>query len=253
MKRTIEEIKALLSEIEISSELLQELKADERKSVQKALEIYDRKVEKRKEAEYKFEEMSMFEKEIWAQGFQAIAGVDEVGRGPLAGPVVSAAVILPKTYKVLGLNDSKLLSDKKRNQLYKEIQKYAVAIGIGMATVEEIDTLNIYQASRLAMKRAIGNLSKPCDYLCIDAMELDLNIPQKSIIKGDRKSVSIAAASIVAKQTRDQMMVEFSKVYPGYGFEKNMGYGTKEHLDGLNQFGVTPIHRRSFTPVKDLL
>ena len=252
-KLTTAEVKQLLAQKPVSADLLAQLKIDERKSVQSLLLSYERKCEQQRKLIQKYEEMLYFEKEAWTLGFQNIAGVDEVGRGPLAGPVVSAAVILPRGKQILGLNDSKQVSDKKRKQLLLEIQTYAVGIGIGMASVEEIDTLNIYQASRLAMTRAIGNLSIPCDYLCVDAMNLDAEIPQKSIIKGDARSVSIAAASIVAKETRDQLMVEYAKEFPGYGFEKHVGYGTKEHLKALKKLGVTPIHRRSFAPVKNLL
>ncbi len=253
LKWTTKEIFNQLKAGTVSLEYLNEIRKDNRKSVQTALTAYLKREEKQKMEILKYDEMTRFEKEIWAKGFEKIAGVDEVGRGPLAGPVVSAAVILPKAYKILGLNDSKQLSDKKRSQLYEEIQKYAVAIGIGIASVEEIDMFNIYHATKLAMQRAIDDLPVSCDYLCIDAMELDVNIPQLSVIKGDARSVSIAAASIIAKQTRDQMMRDYAKQFPGYGFEKNAGYGTRMHLEALHQFGVTPIHRKSFAPVKNLL
>lgn len=250
---TIAEVKNLLSSDNVPQDFIKMLYQDERKSIQNLLKSYQRKCEKKIQLEEKYEEMLHFEREAWAKGFQNIAGVDEVGRGPLAGPVVSAAVILPCDKKILGLNDSKQLSDKRRKQLFTEIQESAIGIGIGMASVEEIDALNIYQASKLAMLRAIQNLSHPCDYLCIDAMDVNIDIAQTPIIKGDARSVSIAAASIVAKETRDQLMVDYAKLYPGYDFEQNMGYGTKAHLKGLEQSGVTPIHRRTFAPVKNLL
>ena len=191
------------------------------------------------------EAMSVFEKEY--SDYNAICGIDEVGRGPFAGPVVAGAVILPKDHPILYLNDSKKLSEKKREELYEVIMKEAVATGIGMASPARIDEINILQATYEAMRMAISNLSVQPDLLLNDAVTIpEVGIAQIPIIKGDAKSVSIAAASIIAKVTRDRMMVEYEKVFPGYDFASNKGYGTKAHIEGLNKLGPTPIHRMSF-------
>ena len=191
------------------------------------------------------EAMSVFEKEY--SDHQAICGIDEVGRGPFAGPVVAGAVILPKDHPILYLNDSKKLSEKKREELYEVILKEAVATGIGMASPAKIDEINILQATYEAMRMAISNLSVQPDLLLNDAVTIpEIEIMQIPIIKGDAKSVSIAAASILAKVTRDRLMVEYEKVFPGYDFASNKGYGTKAHIEGLKKLGPTPIHRMSF-------
>lgn len=190
--------------------------------------------------------MRVREQELHRQGYVNVAGVDEVGRGPLAGPVVAAAVILLHDFDVLGIDDSKKLSEKRREELYEIITEKAVAWGIGMADHETIDEINILQAAKLAMKRALAEL-EDVDYITFDAMKIeDIDIPQESVIKGDSKILAIAAASIVAKVTRDRMMTEYAKQYPGYGFEKNKGYGTKAHYEGISEHGICPIHRRSF-------
>ena len=181
--------------------------------------------------------MLAYEKELYTQGIQLIAGVDEVGRGPLAGPVVAAAVILPKACKIPGLNDSKKIPKSKHKEIYEAVLQNAIAIGIGVKDNHVIDQVNIYEATKLAMMEAIGQLEPQPQHLLIDAMRLDLPIPQTSIIKGDANSLSIAAASIVAKVTRDQMMEEFDCEYPGYDFTQNAGYGTANHLAGLRQAG----------------
>ena len=189
--------------------------------------------------------MSVFEEEY--KDYQYICGIDEVGRGPLAGPVVAGAVILPKDDMILYLNDSKKLSEKKREMLYDEIMSRAVATGIGMASPVRIDEINILQATYEAMRMAIDNLEVRPDILLNDAVTIpQVDIPQVPIIKGDAKSISIAAASIIAKVTRDRLMVEYDKVLPGYDFASNKGYGTKAHIAGLKELGPTPIHRRSF-------
>ena len=191
------------------------------------------------------EAMSVFEKEY--SDHQAICGIDEVGRGPFAGPVVAGAVILPKDHPILYLNDSKKLSEKKREELYEVILKEAVATGIGMASPARIDEINILQATYEAMRMGISNLSVQPDLLLNDAVTIpEIEIMQIPIIKGDAKSVSIAAASILAKVTRDRLMVEYEKVFPGYDFASNKGYGTKAHIEGLKKLGPTPIHRMSF-------
>lgn len=189
--------------------------------------------------------MSTFEKEY--KDYPYICGIDEVGRGPLAGPVVAGAVILPKDDMILYLNDSKKLSEKKREMLYDEIMNRAVATGIGMASPARIDEINILQATYEAMRMAIDNLKVRPDILLNDAVTIpQVDILQVPIIKGDAKSISIAAASIIAKVTRDRLMVEYDKVLPGYEFASNKGYGTKAHIAGLKELGPTPIHRRSF-------
>lgn len=195
-----------------------------------------------------------FEKELYQQNIELIAGVDEVGRGPLAGPVVAAAVILPKHAELAGVNDSKKLSAKKRAMHHHQILETAVAIGIGMASVVEIDEINILQATKLAMKRAIDHLDIVPQYLLIDYLTLEQDIPQIGIVKGDAKSLSIAAASIVAKEVRDQMMKELGEKYPAYGFEKHVGYGTKLHRAALKEYGyIKGVHRQSFEPVKSMV
>ena len=191
------------------------------------------------------EAMSVFEKEY--SDHQAICGIDEVGRGPFAGPVVAGAVILPKDHPILYLNDSKKLSEKKREELYEVILKEAVATGIGMASPARIDEINILQATYEAMRMAISNLSVQPDLLLNDAVTIpEIEIMQIPIIKGDAKSVSIAAASILAKVTRDRLMVEYERVFPGYDFASNKGYGSKEHIEAIHRQGPCPIHRRSF-------
>lgn len=250
---TIKEIKEQLANIQqLDDPLLAELEQDSRSGVIQAIAKRKRDIQKRIDEDERLEGMLTYEKECYARGMELIAGVDEVGRGPLAGPVVAAAVILPKACKIPGLNDSKKIPKSKHKEIYEAVLQNAIAIGIGVKDNQVIDQVNIYEATKLAMMEAIGQLDPQPQHLLIDAMRLDLPIPQTSIIKGDANSLSIAAASIVAKVTRDQMMEEFDKEYPGYDFAKNAGYGTAKHLAGLVQLGVTPIHRRSFEPVKSM-
>ena len=250
---TIKEIKEQLASIQrLDDPLLTELEQDSRSGVIQAIAKRKREIQKRLDEDERLEGMLAYEKECYARGMELIAGVDEVGRGPLAGPVVAAAVILPKACKIPGLNDSKKIPKSKHKEIYEAVLQNAIAIGIGVKDNHVIDQVNIYEATKLAMMEAIGQLEPQPQHLLIDAMRLDLPIPQTSIIKGDANSLSIAAASIVAKVTRDQMMEEFDKEYPGYDFAKNAGYGTAKHLAGLVQLGVTPIHRRSFEPVKSM-
>ena len=250
---TIKEIKEQLANIQrLDDPLLAELEQDSRSGVIQAIAKRKREIQKRIDEDERLEGMLAYEKECYARGIELIAGVDEVGRGPLAGPVVAAAVILPKACKIPGLNDSKKIPKSKHKEIYEAVLQNAIAIGIGIKDNHVIDQVNIYEATKLAMMEAIGRLEPQPQHLLIDAMRLDLPIPQTSIIKGDANSLSIAAASIVAKVTRDQMMEEFDREYPGYDFAQNAGYGTAKHLAGLDQLGVTPIHRRSFEPVKSM-
>ena len=253
-KYNISQIKEILSSIHsIEDPMFQQLSLDMRKGVQTALKSCQKRIEKEQKRAEHFIEMQYYEKLAYQEGASFIAGVDEVGRGPLAGPVVAAAVILPKNIEDLGFDDSKKLSASKREEIYRLIQEKAIAIGIGIVDADIIDQVNIYQASRLAMQQAVSELKIQPDYLLIDAMKIDVNTPQIGIIKGDAKSISIAAASIVAKQVRDQMMQEFDELYPGYDFSNNAGYGTPKHLEGLKSKGICPIHRKTFAPIKDFL
>ena len=250
---TIKEVKERLATIDdLDHPLFEELILDGRAGVQAAISKRKRELQKQVDEDLRLEKMLAYEKELYAQGIDLIAGVDEVGRGPLAGPVVAAAVILPKACKIPGLNDSKKIPKSKHKEIYEAVLQNAIAIGIGVKANQVIDQVNIYEATKLAMMEAIGQLEPQPQHLLIDAMKLDFPIPQTSIIKGDANSLSIAAASIVAKVTRDQMMEEFDLEYPGYDFAQNAGYGTANHLAGLHKLGVTPIHRRSFEPVKSM-
>lgn len=194
-----------------------------------------------------------YEKELYEKNITLIAGVDEVGRGPLVGPVVAAAVILPKNYHLEGLNDSKKLSEKKRNLFYEILKREAISIGVGIISAKKIDEVNIYEASKLAMLEALKNLSVTPEHALIDAMKLELDIPSTSIIHGDALSESIAAASVIAKVTRDDMMYELHKKYPEYHFDKHKGYPTKLHLECLEKFGPLENYRFTYKPVRDLI
>ena len=197
--------------------------------------------------------MLEYENELYDKGYKLICGIDEVGRGPLLGPVVTSAVILPVGYYNPEIKDSKKLSEKKREKLFDIITKDAISIGIGIVDEKKIDEINIYEATKVAMKMAIDNLSIKPDYVLIDAMKLDIDIPSNSIIKGDAKSESIAAASIIAKVTRDRMIDEIDKEYPIYDLKNNKGYGTKKHLEALKEYGPCKYHRYSYSPVSDSL
>jgi ribonuclease HII len=198
----------------------------------------------------KWEEMAVFEHQALDSGFHFIAGIDEAGRGPLAGPVVAASVIFPSDFKLPGLDDSKQLTIRQRESFYEEIVNHAVAIGVGIVEPEIIDRINILQATLLAAKTAVLNMDVPADYLLIDALDLSfLKIPQKSIIKGDTLSYSIAGASVVAKVTRDRIMEMYDLQFPEYQFNRHKGYGTKEHLKRLRECGPSPVHRKTFRGV----
>lgn len=194
-----------------------------------------------------------YEKALYKNNINLIAGVDEVGRGPLYGPVVAAAVILPKDLFIDGLTDSKKLSEKKRNYYYSLIEEVALSIGIGVIDEKKIDEVNIYEATKLAMYEAINNLSIKPEHVLIDAMPLKLNVPTTSIIKGDSLSLSIAAASVIAKVTRDSMMYEIDKKYPEYGFKNHKGYPTKEHIKAIEKYGLIEGYRKSYSPIKDMV
>lgn len=251
---TIREIAELLQQADsLDHPLFEEFGEDSRSGVQTAIKRRKKELQADLDEDRRLEQMLTYERGFYAQGVDFIAGVDEVGRGPLAGPVVAAAVILPKNCKIKGLNDSKKIPKKKHEEIYQAVLDQAVAVGIGVKDNAVIDQVNIYEATKLAMLDAVGQLSLQAQHLLIDAMELDLPISQTSIIKGDANSLSIAAASIVAKVTRDRMMADFDQQYPGYDFAQNAGYGTKAHLEGLEKLGVTPIHRRSFEPIKSMI
>ncbi|MDD6272180.1 MAG: ribonuclease HII [bacterium] len=192
--------------------------------------------------------MKEYENELYDKGIEYIAGVDEVGRGPLIGNVVCACVILPKDYYNEDIKDSKKLSEKKREMLYDVIMENAISVGIGESNEEVIDEINILQATKRAMKQAIDNCSIKPEHVLIDAVKLDLDIPSTSIIKGDAKSQTIAAASIIAKVTRDRQMIELARIHPEYDLDKNKGYGTKKHIDAIKKYGLLKEHRKTFTP-----
>ncbi|RGI30777.1 ribonuclease HII [Melissococcus sp. OM08-11BH] len=254
MSETIQSIKEKFSFVtDEKDDLFAQYQQDERKGVQKIIDQTKKRLQKQQVLKEHFIAMTRYEKKARVQGHNVIVGIDEVGRGPLAGPVVAAAVVLPDDFDGIGINDSKQLSLKKREEFFDKIQEQAVSIGIGIMNEEVIDSVNIYEATKLAMIEAVNQLTVSPDCLLIDAMTLPLDIPQESIIKGDANSISIASASIIAKVTRDHLMMDYDKEYPGYGFAKNAGYGTKEHLDQLNKQGITKIHRKSFEPIKSMI
>lgn len=251
---TIKEIKELLAQADqLDSPIFDEFSTDTRAGVVKEIQKRKQAIQAEIEENLRLENMLTYEKDLYNQGLTLIAGVDEVGRGPLAGPVVAVAVILPQNCKIKGLNDSKKIPKKKHLEIYQAVQEQALSIGIGIMDNQIIDQVNIYEATKLAMKEAIAQLSPQPQHLLIDAMKLDLPISQTSIIKGDAHSLSIAAASIVAKVTRDQLMKDYDMQFPGYDFSANAGYGTAKHLEGLEKQGITPIHRLSFEPIKSMI
>ena len=251
---TIKEVKEQLAILrDLDDPRWASFEEDSRTGVQAAIRKRRKAILAELAEEERLETLLNYETSLYARGIELIAGVDEVGRGPLAGPVVAAAVILPKLCKIKGLNDSKKIPKSKHEAIYNQVMKEAVAVGIGIKDNYVIDDVNIYEATKLAMIEAIEKLNPQPEHLLIDAMNLDLPIEQTSIIKGDANSLSIAAASIIAKVTRDKMMADYEQEFPGYAFAKNAGYGTKEHLSGIDKFGVTPIHRRSFEPIKSII
>ncbi|MGN1401685.1 MAG: ribonuclease HII [Bacillus sp. (in: firmicutes)] len=252
--RSIKEIEWLLKSVtDPDDPFLTECRNDSRKGVQNLLDRWARAYGRKRKLEEKWRDMCSFEWKAREQGKTLIAGIDEVGRGPLAGPVVAAAVILPEGAKILGLDDSKKISERKREEYFEEIMEMAISVGVGIVHCDVIDDINIYNAAKRAMQEALSQLQPQPDHLLIDAMELPVKISQESIIKGDSRSVSISAASIIAKVTRDRLMTDYDRQYPQYGFKKNMGYGTEAHLKALRTWGPTPWHRRSFAPVRDVI
>lgn len=250
-QQTIAEIKMKLSEIvHLSEEERIQLENDPRVGVRQVLRKWDERQVQLQALVEKYHQMNRIEHELRIDGAKHIAGIDEAGRGPLAGPVVAACVILKQDAVIPGINDSKQLSSGKRDYLFDRIRESAESFGIGIASAKEIDEINIYQAAKKAMVRAVAKLDVQPDYLLIDAMELPLAIPQTSLIKGDARSNSIAAASILAKVTRDRMMSDFDQVYPGYDFASHKGYGTKAHLEAIERLGTCPEHRMTFAPLK---
>lgn len=199
-------------------------------------------------------DLYQYEKELWKNGINLIAGMDEVGRGPLIGPVVTACVILPKDFVLDGLTDSKKLSEKKREEFYDYIMEHAISVGIGMMDEKVIDEVNIYEATKLAMYQAVEKSKVKPEHVLIDAMKLDkLEMPSTSIIKGDAKSISIAAASVIAKVTRDRMMIELDKKYPMYGFKSHKGYPTKKHIEAIKEYGLIDGYRKTFKPISEMV
>jgi ribonuclease HII len=250
MKYTIKAIEESIKDLSCDEALekLYSLKEECGDKVLKLIEKYQKKKEKEHLEILRYEKMCEYEREAYKKGFSYIAGIDEAGRGPLAGPVVGAAVVLPKDIFIKGLNDSKKLSEKKREELFDIIKKEALDIGIGMVDQNEIDEINILNAAKKAMALAVKNLKSTPDILLVDAENLEgQEIKQISIVKGDALSISIAAASIIAKVTRDRLMKEMDEEYPQYGFLNHKGYGTKEHINAIKKYGICPIHRISFT------
>ena len=246
-KKSISQIKEEFEQADAAQRavLYEVYSSDDRAGVKKLVSAYRKKEEALQKERMRLEDMRSFEHKY--STYSLICGIDEAGRGPLAGPVVAGAVILPKDREILYLNDSKKLSPAKREALYEEIMEKAEAVGVGMASPARIDEINILQATYEAMREAVDNLGVTPELLLNDAVTIpDVSIPQVPIIKGDAKSVSIAAASIIAKVTRDRLMVQYDKILPGYGFARHKGYGSKDHIEAIRRLGSTPIHRRTF-------
>lgn len=249
----ISDIKRMLQTMTRPDDIPYAILQDERAGVKNAVKSWYRQYDKQQAKQQKHAEMLLFEQQLKQEGYQLVAGIDEVGRGPLAGPVVAACVIMKEDSHLLDVNDSKQLSVSKRDELYEAILNECVAYGVGIMSHDVIDDVNIYEATKLAMQQAIDNMSQQPDYLLIDAMHLSNGIAQQSLIKGDARSYSIACASIIAKVTRDRMMSDYAKKYPEYDFENNAGYGTQKHLEALRHYGVTAIHRKTFEPIKSMI
>lgn len=252
--KTIKEITKRLKEASDVEQWMEEIEQDERAGVQKAWAQFQKRLEKKRALQQAHDEKIAFDGSYLPNSDGYIAGVDEAGRGPLAGPVVTAAVILPNDCQaLLGLNDSKQLAKETRERFAVLIREYAIAYAIHFQPVEEIDRLNIYEATKESMKASVDGLKVKPDFVLVDAMTLPIDIPQASIIKGDAKSLAIAAASILAKTARDDYMTKLDEQYPQYGFAKHAGYGTKQHLEAIELYGITPHHRKSFEPIKTIV
>lgn len=249
MKKTsVKEIRERIASVDVSEYPLyiETLKKDERKAVSQLVSSMTKKHEKYLSELDRIKKMREYELMLHEKGMKIVAGVDEVGRGPLAGPVVTAAVILPEDSEILYINDSKKLTAKKREELDGIIRREAVSVSLGIIDNEGIDSMNILEATKAAMKKAVEGLDVKPDAVLIDALRINIDIPQKDFVKGDERIYSIGAASIVAKVYRDSLMKKYAEKYPGYGFERNMGYGTLEHVDAIREMGLTPIHRKTF-------
>lgn len=250
---TISEIRRILSGSDVSADLLQSLMEDPRKGVEAMVASYMRRIERENKERFRVEAMYEFENKLYQKGIRYIAGIDEVGRGPLAGPVTVAAVILKPHWFAAGLNDSKQVTPKHREELAEKIHAEAEAVSIVSMTPEEIDEYNIYEATMMAMYKAVEGLSIQPEAVIVDAMPLHFSCPTYSLIHGDARSATVAASSIAAKVYRDSLMDGYEKQYPGYGFSRNKGYGTAEHVAALEKLGITPIHRKSFDPVRTMI
>ncbi|GEP18696.1 ribonuclease HII [Pediococcus argentinicus] len=247
---TIKEIKEQLMKVtQISDPILTSFESDERVGVQRLIVQRKKQLQAMQKQELAFQNRFKLERQAWNQRKNLVAGIDEVGRGCLAGPVVTAAVILDESFHLVEVNDSKQLTAKVRERLYPQILEQAVSVGIGISSNRRIDEIGILNATKEAMNKAVSNLALTPELLLIDAVQVPTNIPKQVMFKGDALSNSIAAASIVAKEYRDHLMSDYDRVYPGYGFKHNVGYGTKDHLEGLQKLGVTEIHRQTFEPV----
>ena len=247
--KSVKEIKEIIESLSIDKylEYINILKDDERKSVQNIAIKMSKKLDNIRKEEERLELINIYENEGYTKGYLCIGGIDEAGRGPLAGPVVASVVVFEPNTKIEGINDSKKLSEAKREELFDIIKEKALDYGIGIVNNEDIDKYNILNATYMAMKKALNCLKNQPDYLLIDAATIPgIDINQKPIIKGDSKSISIAAASILAKVTRDNIMYQYDEIFPEYGFKSHKGYGTKEHYEAIEKHGITRIHRKSF-------
>lgn len=253
-KKSITELKKLFKNNQLSEAMIEQLRVDERKGVQTLIKSYERKKQKEKLLREQFISMMSYERSCYEKGYNFIAGVDEAGRGPLAGPVVAASVILPTDFTLYGLTDSKQLNENKRLEFFNIIKKEAVTYNISVVENQKIDQVNIFEATKLVMSDSLNQLDPQPDYALIDAVKLSgLNYPTTEIIKGDQKSISIAAASILAKVIRDKIMKKIHKEFPNYDFISNMGYGTNHHIKQLKKHGISPYHRKSFAPVREAI
>ena len=247
--KSVKEIKEIIDNLDTNKylEYIEILKVDKRKSVQNLALKMAKKLDSIRKENERLDMINSYENDGYKKGYLYIGGIDEAGRGPLAGPVVAAVVVFKPNTKIEGINDSKKLSEAKRDELFDIIKEQALDYGIGIVNNNEIDEINILNATYMAMKKAINCLEKTPDYLLIDAATIPgVEVAQKPIIKGDSKSISIAAASILAKVTRDSIMYQYDEMYPEYGFKGHKGYGTKEHYEAIEKHGITPIHRKSF-------